>query len=127
VQDIKLADRSMVWNTDLVEALELENLLINAAITMHSAEQVRQRGRGGTWVITLESGKHGAKPSWGSAPAASPAAALQGSACTAVCAVLMGRAQVSPQLAPACSSRSLPLGERCSSACPLCALLLHKH
>lgn len=26
--DIKLMDRGTVWNTDLVEALELENLLI---------------------------------------------------------------------------------------------------
>jgi succinate dehydrogenase/fumarate reductase flavoprotein subunit len=26
--DIKLSDRGMVWNTDLIEALELENLLI---------------------------------------------------------------------------------------------------
>jgi succinate dehydrogenase/fumarate reductase flavoprotein subunit len=26
--DIKLSDRGSVWNTDLVEALELENLLI---------------------------------------------------------------------------------------------------
>ena len=31
-------DRSMVWNTDLMETLELENLLINAAVTVHSAE-----------------------------------------------------------------------------------------
>lgn len=28
----------MVWNTDLCETLELENLLTNAAVTMHSAE-----------------------------------------------------------------------------------------
>jgi succinate dehydrogenase/fumarate reductase flavoprotein subunit len=26
--DIKLSDRGQVWNTDLIEALELENLLI---------------------------------------------------------------------------------------------------
>lgn len=39
MQDIKLADRGLVWNTDLIEAVELENLLANAAITMHSAEQ----------------------------------------------------------------------------------------
>lgn len=43
--DVGLADRSMVWNTDLIEALELENLLINSAITMHSAEQ-RKESRG---------------------------------------------------------------------------------
>ncbi len=38
-EDVQTKDRSMVWNTDLVETLELENLLINASITMHSAEQ----------------------------------------------------------------------------------------
>eukprot|EP01023_Acetabularia_acetabulum_P004848 TRINITY_DN12041_c0_g1_i5.p1 TRINITY_DN12041_c0_g1~~TRINITY_DN12041_c0_g1_i5.p1 ORF type:complete len:625 (-),score=129.66 TRINITY_DN12041_c0_g1_i5:617-2491(-) len=44
-KDLRLADRSLIWNTDLVEALELENLLINSAITMHSAEQ-RKESRG---------------------------------------------------------------------------------
>jgi len=43
--DLGLTDRSMVWNTDLMEALELENLLINSAVTMHSAEQ-RKESRG---------------------------------------------------------------------------------
>ncbi len=37
--------RSLVWNTDLIEALELDNLLPNAAITMHSAEK-RKESRG---------------------------------------------------------------------------------
>jgi succinate dehydrogenase (ubiquinone) flavoprotein subunit len=44
-QHIDLKDRGMVWNTDLVEALELENLLINASVTMHSAE-ARKESRG---------------------------------------------------------------------------------
>ncbi|KAK9831150.1 hypothetical protein WJX74_005094 [Apatococcus lobatus] len=44
-EDVLTKDRSMVWNTDLVETLELENLLINASITMHSAEQ-RKESRG---------------------------------------------------------------------------------
>jgi len=35
---VGIQDRSMVWNTDLCETLELENLLTNAAVTMHSAE-----------------------------------------------------------------------------------------
>ena len=43
--DIGLKDSSLVWNTDLVEAMELENLLINASTTMHSAEQ-RKESRG---------------------------------------------------------------------------------
>jgi succinate dehydrogenase (ubiquinone) flavoprotein subunit len=45
LKDLKLKDRFLVWNTDLVEAMELENLLINASITMHSAEQ-RKESRG---------------------------------------------------------------------------------
>lgn len=40
-----MSDRSLVWNTDLVEALELDNLLTNAAVTMHSAE-ARKESRG---------------------------------------------------------------------------------
>ena len=43
--DIQVSDRSLVWNTDLMETLELENLLINAAITLHGAEQ-RKESRG---------------------------------------------------------------------------------
>ena len=43
--DVGIKDRSLVWNTDLMEAMELENLLINAAITMHGAEQ-RTESRG---------------------------------------------------------------------------------
>ncbi|CAL8471082.1 g10624 [Coccomyxa elongata] len=45
LNDVGLKDRSMVWNTDLVEAMELENLLINGAVTIHSAEQ-RKESRG---------------------------------------------------------------------------------
>ena len=32
-----LSDRSMIWNTDLVEALELDNLLAQAVVSMNSA------------------------------------------------------------------------------------------
>jgi succinate dehydrogenase (ubiquinone) flavoprotein subunit len=43
--DVSIEDRGLVWNTDLVEAMELENLLINASITLHSAE-ARKESRG---------------------------------------------------------------------------------
>ena len=43
--DIGLTDRSTTWNTDLVEALELDNLLANAATTLHCAE-ARTESRG---------------------------------------------------------------------------------
>mmetsp|Transcript_6966 Transcript_6966/g.20337 ORF Transcript_6966/g.20337 Transcript_6966/m.20337 type:complete len:626 (-) Transcript_6966:1013-2890(-) len=45
LNDIGLTDRSLVWNTDLTEACELDNLLVNAAITVHSAE-ARKESRG---------------------------------------------------------------------------------
>jgi succinate dehydrogenase / fumarate reductase flavoprotein subunit len=35
--DLVVADRSMIWNTDLVEALELDNLIGQAAVVLHSA------------------------------------------------------------------------------------------
>ena len=43
--DIKITDRSMIWNTDLVEALEYENLIINAAATASGAV-ARKESRG---------------------------------------------------------------------------------
>ena len=36
--DMSVSDRGLIWNSDLVEALELQNLVRNAAATMVSAE-----------------------------------------------------------------------------------------
>ncbi len=44
-REVQVSDRSLVWNTDLVETLELDNLLGQAVATMHSAEN-RKESRG---------------------------------------------------------------------------------
>jgi len=43
--DIKVSDRSMIWNSDLVETLELDNLMYQARVTMASAAN-REESRG---------------------------------------------------------------------------------
>jgi len=43
--DIHVTDRSLIWNTDLVETLELDNLIAQAVVTMHSAAN-RTESRG---------------------------------------------------------------------------------
>ena len=44
--DLKLTDRSLIWNTDLVEALELDNLLAQASVAINAASN-RHESRGG--------------------------------------------------------------------------------
>lgn len=44
-KDIGISDRGNIWNTDLVEAMELDNLLIQAKMTMFAAEN-RKESRG---------------------------------------------------------------------------------
>jgi len=43
--DIDVKDRSMIWNSDLVETLEFDNLISQAVVTMYSAEN-RKESRG---------------------------------------------------------------------------------
>ena len=43
--DLAINDRSMIWNSDLMEALELQNLLEQAVVALHSAEN-RTESRG---------------------------------------------------------------------------------
>src|SRR6201994_3423575 len=45
IKDIKVTDRSMIWNSDLVETLEFENLIQQAIVTVEGAV-VRHESRG---------------------------------------------------------------------------------
>ena len=45
MEDIHVSDRSLIWNSDLVETLELDNLISQASVTMHSAYN-RKESRG---------------------------------------------------------------------------------
>jgi succinate dehydrogenase / fumarate reductase flavoprotein subunit len=43
--DLHVTDRSLIWNSDLIETLELDNLLAQAVVTMSSAKN-RTESRG---------------------------------------------------------------------------------
>ncbi|MEE4186337.1 MAG: succinate dehydrogenase flavoprotein subunit [Gammaproteobacteria bacterium] len=43
--DVAVTDRSLIWNTDLIETMELENLLLQATATVHGARN-RTESRG---------------------------------------------------------------------------------
>jgi succinate dehydrogenase / fumarate reductase flavoprotein subunit len=45
IADVSVADRSLVWNSDLVETLEFDNLIVQAVVTMDSAAN-RPESRG---------------------------------------------------------------------------------
>jgi len=45
IPEVGLADHSLIWNTDLIDLLELENLMLQALITIHSAK-ARKESRG---------------------------------------------------------------------------------
>ena len=43
--DIRVSDRSLIWNSDLVETIELENLMVQAVVAMAAAAN-RSESRG---------------------------------------------------------------------------------
>jgi succinate dehydrogenase / fumarate reductase, flavoprotein subunit len=43
--DIKVSDRSLIWNTDLIETLEFDNLISQSAVTVQGA-LAREESRG---------------------------------------------------------------------------------
>ena len=44
-RDIEVTDRSLIWNSDLIETLEFDNLIAQAVVTMDSARQPHRKPR----------------------------------------------------------------------------------
>ncbi|MDP3674579.1 MAG: succinate dehydrogenase flavoprotein subunit [Novosphingobium sp.] len=45
MEDIHVSDRSLIWNSDLIETMELDNLISQATVTLHGAHN-RKESRG---------------------------------------------------------------------------------
>ena len=45
MEDIHVTDKSLIWNSDLVETMELDNLISQASVTLHGAH-ARKESRG---------------------------------------------------------------------------------
>ena len=45
MEDIHVSDKSLIWNSDLVETMELDNLIAQATVTLHGAHN-RKESRG---------------------------------------------------------------------------------
>ena len=46
MEDLKISDSGMIWNSDLVETLEFDNLMAQALVSIHGALE-RKESRGG--------------------------------------------------------------------------------
>ena len=53
--NVKVTDNSLIWNTDLLETMELENLIQQAVVTVKSAEN-RKESRGAMLEMILKKG-----------------------------------------------------------------------